>query len=128
MDSTIAVTKSGFFLMPQNVKEVALPLALVITVVVTFLGGAAWINKEQQTTRDMNAANIQKLSQEISHISSRLHTLEASRFTVANGLELWKEIAIIKEKIAAGDPPIWLKAQLEQINARLQRIEDRTKP
>ena len=106
MNSTIAVTKSGFFRMPQAAKEVALPLALVITVVVTFLGGAAWINKEQQTTREMNAAQVQKLSQEISHISSRLHTLEASRFTVANGLELWKEIAIIKVEGMTYQPPL----------------------
>ena len=114
--------------MPAQIKELALPIGLVITLIIAFIGGAAWINSELKSNREAQAHDTTILAKELNAVSSRVASIEANRFTVANGLELWKEIANIKERLAAGEPPKWLKDQLDQINQRLQRIEDKTRP
>lgn len=69
--------------------------------------------------------------------SERLARIEANRFSVADGAELWREIAKIRETIAkmpaSDDPPEWfvrrvekLEASLLEISRELQRLrEDR---
>lgn len=69
----------------------------------------------------------------INKIDNRLSAIEANRFTVASGAELWREIASIREnlaKIPMENPPTWLKEQLSTLTktaeaqaARLNEIE-----
>jgi len=63
-------------------------------------------------------------------LDRRVNTIESNRFTVADGLELWKEIGSIKSEIATLPrevPPKWFVDRVEKlerkIDANAQRNE-----
>jgi len=58
--------------------------------------------------------------------SERVARIEASRFTANNGLQIWKEIAAVKEQMASMPrevPPSWFLEKVSQIDSRLLAIE-----
>lgn len=61
-------------------------------------------------------------------ILERLAAVESNRFTAKDGLEVWREIARIREQIAkmpSEVPPAWFKDYVDNLAARLDRIEIR---
>lgn len=77
-------------IMSNQTKQIALPLGIsVASVVAAFLGGALWIN-----------AQLTAMTLSIHELSRTVAALDASRFTAANGLEMWQAISDIKTRIA----------------------------
>jgi hypothetical protein len=54
--------------------------------------------------------------------------MKGNRFTSQDGLEVWKEIALIKEDIAGIPdeiPPTWFLSEVKAIEEKLDKIDDK---
>ena len=61
---------------------------------------------------------------------SRITAMEADRFTSRDGLEVWKEMAKIREDLATVPrevPPKWFENRVNALEVRLERIEQALK-
>ena len=58
----------------------------------------------------------------VSDLNTRLAKVEGSRFTSSDGLDVWKEIGRINERVAKLPkevPPKWLLERMDKIDKRL---------
>lgn len=110
--------------MSDKAKELYLPIGLVITILIVVVGGAWSVSIERAKDREYTTKSLEAISLQIGGVGNRISAIEASRFTVSDGHEVWKEIALLRERMASGDPSPWLKSQFDQINGRFQRMED----
>ncbi len=107
--------------MPSGTQKIAWRLMDIVLTVSLFatLGVAGWT------------------ATKVVDLSERMSAIEGNRFTSADGLEVWKEIAAVRESIAAMPnevPPDWFKAEVDEVKAkqieiveRLIRVEERLK-
>jgi len=61
-------------------------------------------------------------------LQNRVTAIEASRFTAAMGLEVWQEIAAVKQSLAALPrevPPKWFIDRVDALDRKLESIDDR---
>lgn len=57
--------------------------------------------------------------------ANRLTAIEANRFTAADGLEVWKEIAKIREEMATiprENPPAWFVARMDCLETQIRDL------
>ena len=101
----------------------ALVLSALGTMVVVVASYTSIINKQSSMSVD-----VEKNTGAREAHSQILVRIEGSRFTSADGLDVWREIATIKERMAAIPtevPPEWFKDYVNSLVTRLDRIEVR---
>lgn len=67
-------------------------------------------------------------AKKIMDVDGRLTAVESSRFSSADGLSIWKEIAQIREKMAALPnewPPKWFQERVTTLEANQREMADR---
>jgi len=67
------------------------------------------------------------LSKEVSGLQVWSAGVDASKFTVEDGKEVWKEIAVMRESMARMtlvEPPTWLLERIERLEARINHLEE----
>ena len=74
---------------------------------------------------DERVQTITQRFERFEDIGARVATIEANRFTSAQGMEMWKEIATIKARLPERFPPPETMRLLEQIEGRVRALEQR---
>ncbi len=85
-------------------KWLAVVHSIVVACILPFL---VWVVTEIQAIRTWQAA------------------LEANRFTVKDGREVWQEIYNLREKFATSAPPAWFLEQFKSVSNKLDKVEER---
>ena len=96
---------------PAN-KLITAGFGLILTVTLILMG---WTFQKASANEDLMTA-----------VKLDVARIQANRFTAANGLDVWKEIAAIKESMATIPrevPPAWFVLRIDKLEERLERIE-----
>lgn len=117
-------------------------LVIVFSVTGSVVGAYAFLDDRLDGLRETDAALSLTLSEATARLDKRVAVIEGNRFSSADGLALWEQIASIKERIAMMPtevPPAWfldevretqrimreVQAELSGVKERLVRIEAR---
>lgn len=66
--------------------------------------------------------------QDVVEMHSQLAEVRGNRFTSADGLQVWKEIARLENRISSIPteiPPAWVVKRMDRMDKRLERLEAR---
>ncbi len=80
-----------------------------------------------RTTLEMQGAQ-KEIAVEVGKLKEWRAETAASRFTAADGREVWKEIAVIREnmaKMTLVEPPTWLLDRISRLEQRLSNLENK---
>jgi len=69
-----------------------------------------------------------EMSKELTGLQVWSAGVDASKFTVADGKEVWKEIAVMREAMARMtlvEPPNWLLERIERLETRINHLEEK---
>lgn len=119
--------------MTAETKEKTLGLIKEATQFFLYLAGAllgAYIFMDSRLDA-MEAAQVERERVAIARMTAielEVREIKTDRFTTKNGLELWHQIADIRQHLAllpSQDPPPWLVNSLRGLEVRLDRVTDR---
>lgn len=85
--------------MPVVLKDITIPAVSVVAVVGALFGGANWIQGSIKESVAEVASDVQAMKESVASLDRKVAVMDGSRFTSANGLEVWQAIAAIKSEI-----------------------------
>jgi hypothetical protein len=80
---------------PQQLKDLAVPITSVVAVIGALFAGASWI----QTSIKEVAREVAVLRHDVNGLESKVAVMDGNRFTSADGLAIWQAIASAKSDI-----------------------------
>lgn len=80
-----------------NVQSLTIPIVSVVAVVGALLGGVLWIQSAIAGEGNKLSDCISEVAADVQSLRERVIAIDASRFTAGDGLEVWRQIATIKE-------------------------------
>lgn len=113
----------------QKIKVSAAVEIITRVAVGLTLAGVMWLATSVSTQGSEIAVVKERVNQIASRLegfdglNARLAKIEANRFTSEDGLELWKELATLKERIPSEIPPAWFLEKVKVVEERLKALE-----
>ena len=84
---------------PVNLREATVPIISVIAVVGALIGGVLWIQNSIASESKSLRASIESVADDVQNLREKVVSIDASRFSASDGLDVWKQIATVKETL-----------------------------
>ena len=83
-----------------DIKQATIPIVSVAAVVGALLAGVFWIQSSIGQESARLSTDIRAVSADVQSVKEKVTAIDSSRFTAADGLELWKQISVQRENLA----------------------------